>query len=56
MAHTPLHEWLRPRLDALLRDAMAAGFERDAAVAVIADLATAPPFDTAPPPAEPEFP
>lgn len=53
MAHTPLHDWLRPRLQALLREAAAAGFMREAVCAVLVDLATAPPFDTAPTPDEP---
>lgn len=47
MTEAPLHEWLRPRLHALLQQAIAAGFARDAAVAVMIDLITAPPFDQA---------
>jgi hypothetical protein len=54
MSETPLHNWLRPRLAALVQDAVAAGFGREAVVAVLGDLVTAAPFDTAPPPAEPE--
>ena len=46
MTETPLHDWLRPRLDALLQDAEAAGFAREAAVAVLLDLVSAPPYDT----------
>lgn len=53
MTRSPLHDWLRPRLQALLREATAAGFARDAAVAVVLDLASGPSFDTAPAPAEP---
>ncbi len=53
MIHSPLHDWLRPRLEALLRAAAAAGFPRDAAVAVILDIASGAAFDTAPLPAEP---
>jgi hypothetical protein len=54
MTQTPLHDWLTPRLARLVADAVAAGFARDATVAVIVDLATGAPFDTAPAPAEPE--
>jgi hypothetical protein len=53
MSQTPLHDWMRPRLEQVLQDAVAAGFERLAALAVLTDLATAPEFDTAPPTAEP---
>jgi len=55
MSQTPLHDWMRPRLEHLLRDAVAAGFEREAALAVVTDLATAPEFDKAPPPTEPDL-
>lgn len=44
---TPLHDWLRPRLEALFRDALARGFDREAVAAVLVDLVTTPPFDTA---------
>lgn len=47
MTATPLHDWLRPRLAALFDDALAAGFAREAVAAVLVDLVTAPPFDTA---------
>ncbi len=45
---TPLHDWLAPRLAALVQAGEAAGFERSAVVAVIIDLITAPPYDEAP--------
>jgi hypothetical protein len=45
MSGAPLHDWLKPRMEALLRDAQAAGFERDVVVAVLIDLVTSPPFD-----------
>ena len=47
MSEAPLHDWLLPRLEALLAEAEAAGFARDVAVAVLIDLATGPPFDRA---------
>jgi hypothetical protein len=54
MSTTPLHDWLSPRLGALLREAEAAGFLREATLAVITDLVTGAPFNIAPLPAEPE--
>jgi hypothetical protein len=56
MSQTPLHDWLRPRIDQLVRDATAAGFERDVVLVVINDLVSSTPFDTAPLPVEPELP
>lgn len=47
MSDTPIHDWLRPRLAELVRRAELAGFERDAVVAVLTDLITAPPFNRA---------
>jgi hypothetical protein len=44
---TPLHDWLRPRLFSLVRDAEQAGFERGAVIAVMTDLITMPPFNDA---------
>ena len=49
---TPIHDWLRPRLADLVQQAERAGFLREAVVAVIMDLMTAPPYDDAPPPVE----
>lgn len=43
------HEWLLPKLTALVDEAAAAGIARDVSVAVIDDLINAPPFNTAPP-------
>ncbi len=45
----PAHAWLQPRLTALLAEAEKAGIARDVAVAVLMDLLSAPPFDTAAP-------
>lgn len=46
---TPARDFLLPRLTALVDDAVATGFERPVAVAVLIDLITAPEFDTAAP-------
>jgi hypothetical protein len=55
MSQTPLHDWLRPRLDRLLAEAGNAGFEREAVLAVLTDLATSPGYVYLPPPAETEM-
>lgn len=52
-ADTPIHDWLRPRLQTLVDEAESRGFDREAVVAVITDIITSPPFDTALP-AEPQ--
>jgi len=49
MVDTPLHDWLRRRLKDQLDEAQAAGFGRDAAEAVLIDLATSTVFNDAPP-------
>ena len=49
MPATPAHDWLRPRLQALVDDAMNAGFERDVVVAVLIDRITSPDFNAPPP-------
>ena len=46
---SPARDFLLPRLAALLDDAVAQGFARDVAVAVLIDLVTSPRFDTAAP-------
>ena len=48
MSETPVHDWLRPRLADLVRQAERAGFARETVIAVITDLITAPPFSQAP--------
>lgn len=50
MSATPLHDWLMPRLEALLEDARRAGFERQTAVAVVIDLIESPRFNKPAPP------
>jgi len=56
MVDTPLHDWLRRRLQTLLEEAVAAGFARDAAEAVLIDLATSTEFNDTPPPVDPTAP
>lgn len=46
---SPAHDFLLPRLTALVTDAVASGIARDVAVAVLIDLVTSPTFDTAAP-------
>jgi len=50
MSETPVHDWLRPRLADLVRQAERAGFDRQTVIAIITDMITAPPFNDAPPP------
>ena len=38
MSDTPLHDWMTPRLNALLDEAVKAGFDRQIAVDVVIDL------------------
>jgi hypothetical protein len=45
MSNTPAHDWLRPRLAALVHDAERAGFDRQTVIAVLTDLITAPPYN-----------
>ncbi|HEY0181518.1 MAG TPA: hypothetical protein VGC09_01810 [Rhodopila sp.] len=46
---SPAHEFLQPRLSALVAEAAAHGIPRDVAVAVLIDLITSPGFDAAAP-------
>jgi hypothetical protein len=46
---TPAHEFLPPRLTALVNEAVGLGNAREVAVAVLIDLVTSPGFDTAAP-------
>jgi hypothetical protein len=46
---SPVHDFMLPRLEALVQEAMEHGIARDVAVAVLIDIATSPPFDTAAP-------
>ncbi|MGD0102743.1 MAG: hypothetical protein ABSC06_01730 [Rhodopila sp.] len=45
----PAHDFLLPRLTALVNEAVAKGIGRDVAVAVLIDLVTSPTFDSAAP-------
>jgi hypothetical protein len=45
----PAHDFLLPRVTALLNEAVATGIERQVAVAVLIDIITSPRFDTAAP-------
>ena len=58
MPDTPVHDWLRPRLAQLVRQAELYSFDRDTVVAVLTDLITAPPYNCAqpadPPASEPD--
>jgi hypothetical protein len=48
MSGTPVHDWLRPRLVELIRQAELAGFEREVVVQVLDDLITSPAIDAIP--------
>jgi hypothetical protein len=54
MSQTPLHDWLRPKLDRLLAEAAAAGFGREATLAVLTDIATGTTYNEVALPTEPE--
>jgi hypothetical protein len=49
MTDAPAHDFLLPRLTALLDETVARGIAREVAVAVMIDLVTSPKFDTAAP-------
>lgn len=48
-SNTPIHDFVRPRILSLLDEVVARGHPRDAGVAVLIDIVTAPDFDTAAP-------
>jgi hypothetical protein len=48
-SNSPVHDFLLPRLTALVNDAVATGLPRDVVVAVLIDLVTSPLFDSATP-------
>ena len=48
-SNSPIHDFLLPRLTALIDEAVATGTTREIAVAVLIDLITSPRFDTAAP-------
>jgi hypothetical protein len=45
----PVHDFMLPRLTALINEVVGTGVARDVAVAVLIDLVTSPRFDTAAP-------
>ena len=47
--NSPARDFLLPRLNALVQEAVGRGITRDVAVAVLIDLVTSPVFDTAAP-------
>jgi hypothetical protein len=49
MNETPVHDWLRPRLAELVRQAEDAGFDRNTVIAVLSDLIDSPPFNQSEP-------
>lgn len=51
-SETPVHDFLLPRITALVNEAMALGIQRDVAVVVLIDIVTAPRFNTAAPGAD----
>jgi hypothetical protein len=48
-SNVPAHDFLLPRLTALVDEAVARGIAREVAVAVLIDIVTSPRFDTAAP-------
>jgi hypothetical protein len=44
---TPVHDWMKPRLDALVEEAMKNGMERDVIVAVMTDIVEGPGYNRA---------
>jgi hypothetical protein len=49
MTEVSPHDWLRPKLAALMKEAEGAGIARDVSVAVITDLVNGPLFSAGPP-------
>lgn len=54
MSQTPLHDWLKPRLQTLVDDAIAAGFEPTTVTAVLTDIFASTNLDHQPPTPLPE--
>lgn len=48
-SQTPVHDFIHPRVAALIAEARANGITKEIAVAVLIDIVTAPEFDTAAP-------
>lgn len=47
MSSTPVHDWVKPRLDALVDEAIASGMARDVIVAVLTDIVEGPGYNRA---------
>jgi hypothetical protein len=47
MPTTPVHDWIKPRLDALVEEAIKAGMARDVIVAVLTDIVEGPGYNRA---------
>ena len=54
MTETPLHDWLKPRLQRLVDDAIAAGFDPMTVTAVLTDILASTNLDHQPPTPLPE--
>lgn len=54
MSKTPLHDWIKPRLQKLVDDAIAAGFDPMTVTAVLTDILASTNLDHQPPTALPE--
>lgn len=44
---TPVHDWVKPRLDALVDEAVRAGMDREVIVAVLTDIVEGPGYNRA---------
>jgi hypothetical protein len=47
MSSTPVHDWVKPRLDALVEEGAASGMQRDVIVAVLTDIIEGPGYNRA---------
>ncbi|HEX3982570.1 MAG TPA: hypothetical protein VHX12_02655 [Acidisoma sp.] len=47
MPSTPVHDWIKPRLDALLEEAVGKGMDRQVVVAVLTDIVEGPGYNRA---------
>lgn len=44
---TPVHDWVKPRLDALVEEAVKVGMDREVIVAVLTDIVEGPGYNRA---------
>jgi hypothetical protein len=47
MPSTPVHDWVKPRLDALMEEAAKNGMDREVVVAVLTDIVEGPGYNRA---------